>query len=120
MRGLGTAAAVAAALALAACGEDAAPATEEDVAGVGQQRGGSVAALAQCTDWNEGTEEEKAATVVDIRAQLNQAGADGPTPSLPEDEAYDLFERACANDYAAGFRLYKVYARAAAFSSIAE
>jgi hypothetical protein len=110
---------VAAAASLAACGESGSPGGEE-VVGVGQERAGSVAALAQCTDWNEGTEEEKRATVGDIRVQLNQAGADGPTPSLPEQETYELFERACANDYAAGFRLYKVYARAAAFSSIGE
>ena len=108
-----------AALALAACGGEPA-ASEEEVVGVGQERAGSVAALAQCSDWNEDTEEEKVATVADIRVQLNQAGSDGPTPSLPEDEAYELFERACANDYAAGFRLYKVYARAAAFSSLGD
>nr|MBA2522429.1 hypothetical protein [Solirubrobacterales bacterium] len=87
---------------------------------VGQVRAGSVASLAQCSDWVEGTEEERAATIDDIRAQLNQAGADGPTPDLPSDEAYALFERACANDYAAGFRLYKLYARAGAFSTLLE
>ncbi len=114
------AAALALAAALAACGDSDSQSATEEVSGVGQERAGSVAALAQCSDWNEGTEEEKLATVTDIRAQLNQAGADGPTPSLPEQEAYDLFERACANDYAAGFRLYKVYARAAAFSSLSE
>lgn len=109
-----------AATALAGCGESGSQSATEEVVGVGQERAGSVAALAQCSDWNEGTEDEKLATVTDIRAQLNQAGADGPTPALPEQEAYDLFERACANDYATGFRLYKVYARAAAFSSLSE
>ncbi len=118
MRQAAAAALVAAAVA-AGCGDTPAQ-PEREVVGVGQERAGSVASLAQCSDWNEGTEEEKLATVTDIRAQLNQAGADGPTPSLPEQEAYDLFERACANDYAAGFRLYKVYARAAAFSSLSE
>jgi hypothetical protein len=107
------------AVALVACGQVDTP-TETKPIGVGEYRAGSYAPLAQCSDWNEGTEEEKLATVADIRAQLNQAGADGPTPSLPENEAFDLFERACANDYATGFRLYKVYARAAAFSSLAE
>lgn len=110
--------AVAAAAALSACGEEDASG-DEAVGGVGQERVGSVAALAQCSDWNEGTEEERRATIPDIQAQLNQAGADGPTPGLPADEAYDLFERACANEYAAGFRLYKIYARAAAFSRLA-
>ena len=109
--------AVAAAAALSACGGEASG--DEAVGGVGQERVGSVAALAQCSDWNEGTEEERRATIPDIQAQLNQSGADGPTPGLPADEAYDLFERACANEYAAGFRLYKIYARGAAFSILA-
>lgn len=107
---------VAAAAALSACGGTASG--DEAVSGVGQERAGSVAALAQCSDWNAGSEAERQATIADIQAQLNQSGADGPTPSLPVDEAYALFERACANEYAAGFRLYKVYARGAAFSRL--
>ena len=67
-----------------------------------------------------GHREERLATIADIRAQLNQAGADGPTPDLPDDEAYALLERACANDFAEGFSLYKVYARGAAFSLATE
>ena len=110
--------AVAATAALSACGEAASG--DEAASGVGQERAGSVAALAQCSDWNAGSEEERLATIADIQAQLNQAGADGPTPDLPTDEAYDLFERACANDFAAGFRLYKIYARGAAFSRLTE
>jgi hypothetical protein len=116
---------VATALALVGCGEGAtdgeagAGATAE-ASGVGKPIAGSVAPLAQCSDWNEGTREERLATIADIRAQLNQAGADGPTPDLPDDEAYALLERACANDFATGFRLYKLYARGAAFSHLAE
>lgn len=103
------------AAALAGCGDDAQ--ADREVTGVGQPIAGSVAPLAQCRDWEAGDEEEKLATIADIRAQLNQPGADGPTPDLTDREAYDLFERACANDYASGFRLYKIYARGAAFSS---
>ncbi len=106
------------ALLLAGCGEDGSGGG--DAAGVGQARAGSVASLAQCSDWNEGSEEERLATVTDIRAQLNQAGADGPTPDLPDEQAYDLLQRACANDFAAGFRLYKIYARGAAFSRLGD
>jgi hypothetical protein len=105
--------------ALGACGEDQAESAGE-VNGVGKPIGGSVAALAQCGDWNEGTVGERRATVEDIQAQLNQAGSDGPTPDLPDDEAYDVLERACAKDFAEGFRLYKIYARAAAFSPLTE
>lgn len=106
------------ALGLAACGDEGGDGTGE-TQGVGAVRGGSVAPLAQCTDWNAGEEDAKMATIADIRAQVNQAGADGPTPDLPDDEAYDLFESVCANDYAAGFRLYKVYIRAAGFAPLA-
>lgn len=119
MRRVGVGALAVAAVALGACGNDK-PSSDAEATGVGQVRAGSVASLAQCSDWNAGTEEERLATVTDIRAQLNQAGADGPTPDLPDAEAYALFERACSNDFASGFRLYKIYARAAAFAPLAE
>lgn len=91
---------------------------EDEVYGVGQVRGTSVAALAQCSDWNDGTEPERQATIEDIHNQVNQANANGPTPDLPADEAYALFERSCAPDYAAGFRLYKLYTRAGVWSKL--
>jgi hypothetical protein len=107
------------ALAAAGCGAGSAPATSTtEVTGVGSVRAGSVAQLAQCSDWNAGTKAERLATIADIRAQVNQAGADGPTPDLTDDAAYSLFERGCANDYALGFRLYKLYLRAASFGAL--
>lgn len=90
------------------------------VTGVGSIRAGSVAQLAQCSDWNSGAKAERLATIADIRAQVNQAGADGPTPDLTDGDAYALFERACSNDYALGFRLYKLYLRAASFRALSE
>jgi hypothetical protein len=102
-----------------ALGDQGAPAREQP-AGVGQVRAGSVASLAQCRDWNAGDEAQRRATIEDIRAHLNQSGSDGPTPDLSDEQAYGLFERACANEYAAGFRLYKLYARGAAFSRLGE
>jgi hypothetical protein len=36
---------------------------------------------------------------------------------LEDDQACDLFEGWCENEYARGFKLYKLYARAAAFSN---
>lgn len=113
---------LAVALGVGACGgesEAAGGATSApEATGVGQVRAGSVASLAQCSDWNAGSEAERLATIADIRGQVNQAGADGPTPDLNDDDASALFERACANDYAAGFRLYKLYLRAASFSAL--
>lgn len=106
-------------LAVSGCGGDDSAEADSPVAGVGQARAGSVAPLAQCRDWIAGTEEERTATIEDIQAQLNQENSGGPTPGLPNRETYDLLERACANDFAYGFRLYKVYVRAAAFSAFA-
>jgi hypothetical protein len=118
-------AAVIAAAAIAAvaggCGEeDPVTTTGYGTEGVGMVRAGSSAALAQCSDWLAGTDEQKQQTIDDIYNQLNQAGADGPTPDIPDDdEAREFFDQACSNDYARGFRLYKIYARHAAFSNLA-
>jgi hypothetical protein len=87
--------------------------------GVGQMRAGSVAQLAQCSDWVEGTDAQKQVTVDDIQAQLNQAGADGPTPDLSDEDATALLDRMCAHSFASGFRLFKLYARGAAFAPLA-
>lgn len=112
-------AATAAAAALSGCGENASEPKSSGTEGVGQVRAGSSAALAQCSDWVTATEEQQQQTIDDIYNQLNQAGADGPTPDYADDdEARQFFDSACSNDYARGFRLYKIYARSAAFSNI--
>lgn len=110
-------------LTFAGCGDNGsteADAAPGDPVGVGQVRAGSVASLVQCSDWVAGTREQRMVTITDIRAQLNQVNSSGPTPDLSDDDAYALFERACAEDYAIGFRLYKLYARAAAFGTFGE
>jgi hypothetical protein len=117
---VGVAAAIVLALPLAwmLLGGDDSASGGTSATGVGQVRAGSVAQLAQCSDWNSGGPADRFTTIADIDDQVNQAGADGPTPDLPEDEAYELFERACAPAYAAGFRLYKLYIRAGAFGQL--
>jgi hypothetical protein len=40
------------------------------------------------------------------------------TPELDDEQAYELFENACAQNNSASFRLYVIYSRAAAFSSL--
>ena len=106
-----------AAAAFAACGGDA-PDERPSVEGVGQSIGGSVAALAQCRDWNAGSVQERLATVEDIRRQLTPQTSETAETGLSDEEAYDLFERSCANEFAAGFRLYKLYAQRAAFKPL--
>ena len=103
---------------LAACGDGGGE--REEPVGVGELRVGSVAPLAQCRDWRAGSEEQRQATIADIRRQINLRDTPTPTPELSDAQAARVFDEACAPAYAAGFRLYKLYARAAAFHSLPE
>ena len=93
-----------------AAGADAAAEAEP----LGEETAGSVAQLAQCRDWVRGDEAEKLATIADIRSQVNLQDSGFDAPPLSDDEAMELFDGACAEPYAAGFRLYILYARGAA------
>jgi hypothetical protein len=104
---------------LVGCGDDA-TGQDPSTQGVGEQVGGSVAALAQCRDWNAGTEAEKQATIADIRSSLTPQSQEESGTSLSDERAYELFEHSCAEEFAQGFQLYKLYARAAAFAPLAE
>jgi hypothetical protein len=101
-------------LSLAACGSDERSSAEAP--GVGQVRAGSVAALANCGDWRRGSVAERLATIEDLNTGAVEGGEG--VPPFSDEDAYDFFERACAPDYAAGFKLYKLYARGAAFSAL--
>jgi hypothetical protein len=89
-----------------------------DVSGtdpVGQERAGSVAPLAMCVDWNGGSEDERLATIAEIRNQLHPEGSSITSPELTDEEALEMFDTACEPSWAEGFRLYKLYARAVGF-----
>jgi hypothetical protein len=107
------------AAAVAGCGEDDSANTAK-TKGVGEQVGGSVAPLALCRDWNAGTEAEKQATVDDIRSSLTPQSQEESGTSLSDERAYELFERSCAQQFAQGFQLYKLYAQAAALAPLGE
>jgi hypothetical protein len=109
--------AVALAASAAACGEESAD--QDETQGVGPVKAGSVAAGAQCRHWNRGTEEEKLVTIEDIRSQINLESGTVETAGLTDDQAYELFEHACAEDFAAGLKLYKLYVQRAAFQPLA-
>jgi hypothetical protein len=111
------AATIGAALALAACGDADEP---EDAEPVGPELAGSVAPLAQCRDWVEASEEEKLATIADIRSQVNREDAGVTASELTDDEAMEVLDNGCADAFAAGFRLHVLYARAAAFKPLRE
>jgi hypothetical protein len=80
---------------------------------------GSVARLAQCRDWRGGTYAEKMATVYDVRSQINLEDGVVETPALTDEEAYELFQNACSEDFTRGFKLYKIYGQAAAYAYLA-
>ena len=103
---------------LSACGEDE-TSDEPEAKGVGPVKVGSVAAGAQCRHWNRGTEAEKLATVEDIRSQVNLQSGTIETPALTDEEALELFDHACAEDFAAGLKLYKLYVQRAGFQPLA-
>jgi len=101
-------------LPLAACGDDGGSG-EPEAEPVGQELGGSVAPLASCFDWVDATEAEKLATIEDVRDQVNLQGTGVDAPALSDEEAMEVFDNGCDRPEAAGFRLYLLYARAAAF-----
>ena len=103
-------------LGLSACGED-----EPDrpaARAVGEMRVGSVASLAVCGDWRTADRDERLATIDDIRRTINLKDTPTPTPELTDAQAAKVFDQACAERYAAGFRLYKLYAHASAFQRL--
>ena len=108
-------------LALSGCGGDGdsgAAATERKVKPLGELLAGSVAPLAQCKDWVGGPRDRKLATIDDIRNQVSRRDTGVEAPALSDQEALELFDRACANRYARSFRLYVLYARAAGFAPL--
>jgi hypothetical protein len=78
---------------------------------------GVPARLATCADWRRGQESERIGTLREIAhfAGGPVGSPAGRGPVLDEDEGYRHLQSYCANDFAAGFRLYKLYTRAAAF-----
>ena len=106
------------AFAVSGCGGDSTAPTTAEAEPLGREAAGSVAPLAQCSDWNRGTEAEKLATIEEIRSQVNLESSGVQAPPLSDDEAMELFENACAESFASGFRLYVLYARAAGFAPL--
>jgi hypothetical protein len=74
--------------------------------------------LANCTDWHKATPAERQGTIRQLRAFAGgpvggSRGLHGAT--LDDDAAYRVLDDSCRHDFARGFKLYKLYTRAAAF-----
>ena len=103
---------------LAGCGDEG-DAGSDDVQGVGGiVRAGSTAQFASCRDWRNGTEEQRYATIEDIRGQLTPQSSETAESDLSDERAYEIFDHTCANDWAASLRLYKLYAHAQPFAPL--
>ena len=76
--------------------------------------------LADCDDWKQADVSERVGTVRQLRdfagGPTGSPGGHGNT--LSDERGYQVLENWCSADYARGFKLYKLYTRAAAFSSL--
>jgi hypothetical protein len=106
-------------VALAGCGSDSSTPPQ---AGAGPNVGQPIS-LADCSDWNQANTEERLGTIEQLKNFAggpvvgNNASSPSGTGSVLDDEkAYELFENYCKADFARGFKLYKLYERAAAFT----
>ena len=76
--------------------------------------------LADCTDWNRGDEAARRGTVEEIAGfaggQVGSAPGNVNGATITTAQAFNLFNHWCSQQYARGFKLYKLYTRAAAFT----
>jgi hypothetical protein len=74
---------------------------------------------ADCTDWKNGTVDERVNTVIALRkfagGPVGSSAGIQNGPVLDDGRAYRIFESYCGKYFARGFKLYKLYERAAAF-----
>jgi hypothetical protein len=74
---------------------------------------------ANCRDWQKGSVLARRSTVIKLRkfagGPVGSSAGIKNGPVLGDERAYQLFQSYCANHFARGFKLYKLYERAAAF-----
>jgi hypothetical protein len=88
---------------------------------------GQPISLADCHDWDQANTEQRLGTIQQLKdfASGPIVGNNASSPAgrgsvLDDKDAYNLFNRYCANQFARGFKLYKLYQRAAAFTGAPE
>jgi hypothetical protein len=113
------AALIAIVVAAAGCGSGSSTQPQVDVGpNVGQPIN-----LADCSDWNQANTEQRLGTIQQLKDFAggpvvgNSASSPSGTGSVLDDkQAYELFNNYCKEDLARGFKLYRLYERAAAFT----
>jgi hypothetical protein len=103
---------------LAACGGSGHSRTPVDYSIYPVVGGGSVR-TADCSDWQRGTVPQRRSTVIQLRkfagGPVGSSAGIQHGPVLDDQRAYELLQSFCAKRFARGFKLYKLYDRAAAF-----
>jgi hypothetical protein len=118
-RGAACLSAVVATIVVAGCGGGSGTQPQVDVGpNVGQPIN-----LADCNDWNQANTEQRLGTIHDLKGFAggpvvgnNATSPSGTGAVLDDKQAYDLFQNYCKESFARGFKLYKLYERAAAFA----
>jgi hypothetical protein len=107
------------AVAVAGCGGGSSTEPQVDVG----PNVGEPISLADCNDWKQANTEQRLGTISQLKdfAGGPIVGNNGSSPTgrgavLDDKDAYNLFNRWCDQSYARGFKLYKLYERAAAFT----
>ena len=79
--------------------------------------------LADCHDWNQADTEQRLGTIQQLKdfaggpvVGNNASSPSGTGAVLDDKQAYNLFENYCKEPFARGFKLYKLYERAAGFA----
>ena len=74
---------------------------------------------ADCTDWKKGTIEQRRSTVFQLRkfagGPVGSSAGIQNGPVLDDGRAYRVLQSYCKHYFARGFKLYKLYERAASF-----
>jgi hypothetical protein len=74
---------------------------------------------ADCTDWKRGKVDQRRSTVAQLRkfagGPVGSSAGIQKGPVLDDDRAYKVLESYCSKYFARGFKLYKLYERAASF-----
>jgi hypothetical protein len=107
------------AVGIAGCGGGSSTQPQVDVGpNVGQP-----ISLADCTDWQQANVEQRLGTIEQLKGFAggpiignNASSPSGRGSVLDDKDAYELFNRWCGQSFARGFKLYKLYERAAVFT----